>query len=87
MGVRHLESILRISEAHARMHLRQYVRDDDVDMAVKIIVDSFIGSQKHSVARSLSQVRQKRIARSPRSAHSKCRAEFQEVCHVQEGQQ
>jgi MCM AAA-lid domain len=34
--VRHLESIIRISEAHASMHLREYVNDDDIDMAIRL---------------------------------------------------
>ena len=29
--VRHIESIMRMAEAHAKMHLREYVRDDDLD--------------------------------------------------------
>jgi DNA replication licensing factor MCM2 len=36
IAVRHIESILRMSEACARMHLRDYVREDDVDMALKV---------------------------------------------------
>ena len=35
IAVRHLESIIRMSEAHAAMHLRQYVNDDDVDTAIR----------------------------------------------------
>ena len=35
IAVRHLESIIRMSEAHARMHLREYVNDDDVDTAIR----------------------------------------------------
>lgn len=36
IAVRHLESIVRMAEAHARMHLRDHVRRDDVDMAIKV---------------------------------------------------
>jgi DNA replication licensing factor MCM2 len=36
IAVRHIESILRMSEACARMHLRDHVREDDVDMALKV---------------------------------------------------
>lgn len=36
IAVRHLESIIRMAEASARMHLRDYVRDDDVDTAIKV---------------------------------------------------
>ena len=31
IAVRHLESIIRMAEAHAMMHLREHVSDDDVD--------------------------------------------------------
>lgn len=36
IAVRHIESILRMAEACARMHLRDHVREDDVDMALKV---------------------------------------------------
>ena len=35
IAVRHLESIIRMSEAHAMMHLREYVNEDDVDTAIQ----------------------------------------------------
>ena len=35
IAVRHLESMIRMSEAHAAMHLREYVNDDDIDTAIK----------------------------------------------------
>mmetsp|Transcript_2743 Transcript_2743/g.9696 ORF Transcript_2743/g.9696 Transcript_2743/m.9696 type:complete len:148 (+) Transcript_2743:58-501(+) len=53
IGVRHLESILRMAEANARMHLRTYVRDDDVNTAIKVMLDSFIGAQKLSNAKRM----------------------------------
>ena len=31
IAVRHIESVLRMSESHAKMHLRDYVRTDDID--------------------------------------------------------
>ena len=36
IAVQHIESILHISEAHVKMHLREYVRDDDVDAMVEV---------------------------------------------------
>lgn len=42
--VRHLESILRMAEAHAKMHLRDYVRNDDLDMAIEMMLESFLQS-------------------------------------------
>merc|ERR1719510_2455086 len=35
--VRHIESMIRIAEAHAKMHLREFVRDDDVNMAMRVM--------------------------------------------------
>eukprot|EP01104_Vermistella_antarctica_P001826 TRINITY_DN1195_c0_g1_i1.p1 TRINITY_DN1195_c0_g1~~TRINITY_DN1195_c0_g1_i1.p1 ORF type:complete len:930 (-),score=205.41 TRINITY_DN1195_c0_g1_i1:4-2793(-) len=49
MGVRHVESMLRISEAYARMHLRDYVTEEDVNVAIRVMLESFIQSQKRSV--------------------------------------
>lgn len=53
IGVRHIESMLRMSEAHAKMHLREYVRADDVNLAIRMLLESFMQSQKQSVASSL----------------------------------
>lgn len=36
IAVRHIESMVRMAEASARMHLRDHVREDDVDMAIKV---------------------------------------------------
>eukprot|EP01016_Furgasonia_blochmanni_P032549 TRINITY_DN3356_c0_g1_i1.p1 TRINITY_DN3356_c0_g1~~TRINITY_DN3356_c0_g1_i1.p1 ORF type:complete len:298 (+),score=63.92 TRINITY_DN3356_c0_g1_i1:64-957(+) len=53
VSVRHFESIIRMAEANARMHLRDYVRDDDIDLAISVMLESFIQSQKYSVARMI----------------------------------
>jgi DNA replication licensing factor MCM2 len=42
IAVRHIESVLRMSEAHAKMHLRDYVRTDDIDFAINMLLDSFL---------------------------------------------
>merc|ERR1711957_957850 len=55
IAVRHIESVLRMSEAHAKMHLRDYVRTDDIDFAINMLLDSFLQSQKASVGRALSK--------------------------------
>ncbi|KAJ8968837.1 hypothetical protein NQ317_005305 [Molorchus minor] len=57
--VRHIESIIRMSEAHARMHLREYVQEDDVNMAVRMMLESFVETQKYSVMKSMRQVFQR----------------------------
>ncbi|KAI8924077.1 MCM2/3/5 family-domain-containing protein [Entophlyctis helioformis] len=59
--VRYLESIIRMSEAFARMHLRSEVRQDDVDHAISVTIRSFLSAQKFSVKKSLSKVFDKYI--------------------------
>ncbi|XP_015787826.1 DNA replication licensing factor mcm2 [Tetranychus urticae] len=51
--VRHIEGIIRCSEAHAKMHLRDVVTNDDVDMAIRVILESFVDTQKFTVMRSM----------------------------------
>jgi len=51
--LRHLESIVRMSEAHARMHLRDYVLPEDVNLATSVLLNSFINAQKYSVTKSM----------------------------------
>ncbi|KAI9505952.1 DNA replication licensing factor MCM2 [Coemansia spiralis] len=51
--VRHIEAMVRLAEAHARMHLRDYVRNDDVEVAIRVALEGFITAQKLSVMRSL----------------------------------
>ncbi|AGO13321.1 AaceriAFR178Wp [[Ashbya] aceris (nom. inval.)] len=53
--VRHLESILRIAEAFAKMRLSEFVSSWDLDRAIKVTVDSFVGAQKISVRRQLQR--------------------------------
>ncbi|CAG7896997.1 unnamed protein product [Brassica rapa] len=55
IATRHLESMIRMSEANARMHLRQYVTEDDVNMAIRVLLDSFISTQKFGVQRTLRE--------------------------------
>lgn len=49
--------MIRMAEAHARMHLRDYVVEDDVNMAIRVMLESFIDTQKFSVMRSMRKVR------------------------------
>lgn len=53
--VRHLESIIRISEAFAKMRLGEYVTQRDIDRAIAVTVESFVGTQKVSVKRGLAR--------------------------------
>lgn len=69
IAVRHVESIMRMAEAHAKMHLREYVRDDDIDASVKMMLESFIVAQKYSVRRSLRRSFAKFITSGEDRAH------------------
>jgi len=69
IAVRHVESIMRMSEAHAKMHLRDYVRDDDMDAAIKMMLESFIVAQKFSIRRSLRRSFAKYITSGEDRAH------------------
>merc|ERR1719367_1136943 len=51
--VRHIESMIRIAEANAKMHLREFVREDDVNMAIRVMLESFIDTQKFSVMKAM----------------------------------
>ncbi|CDF33351.1 unnamed protein product [Chondrus crispus] len=53
IALRHLESIVRLAEAHAKLHLREYVREDDINMAIAVMLESFFASQKYSLMRQL----------------------------------
>lgn len=54
--VRHLESMIRMSEASAKMNLREYVRADDIDLAIQVTVGSFVQAQKMSIKKTLERV-------------------------------
>lgn len=69
IAVRHIESIMRMAEAHAKMHLRDHVRDDDMDLAIKMMLESFIVAQKFSVRRSLRRSFAKFITSGEDRAH------------------
>ncbi|KAI9324162.1 MCM2/3/5 family-domain-containing protein [Zopfochytrium polystomum] len=47
--VRYLESVVRMAEAFAKMHLRDFVRSDDIDHAIAVMIRSFVDAQKKSV--------------------------------------
>merc|ERR1711936_1135119 len=53
--VRHIESMIRIAEAHAKMHLREFVSEDDVNMAMRVMLESFIDTQKFSVMKAMKR--------------------------------
>lgn len=53
--VRHLEAIMRISESFAKMRLSEYCNSTDIDRAIAVAVDSFVGSQKVSCKKALAR--------------------------------
>ena len=53
--MRHLEAIIRISEAFCRMRLSEYCTSQDIDRAIAVTVDSFVGSQKVSCKKALAR--------------------------------
>lgn len=48
--------MIRMAEANARMHLRDYVQEDDVNMAIRMMLESFVETQKYSVMKSMKNV-------------------------------
>lgn len=50
---RHIECIIRCSEAFAKMHLRNHVTTDDVRMAIKVVLESFVSTQKNSLRKTM----------------------------------
>uniref|UniRef100_T1IA51 DNA replication licensing factor MCM2 n=1 Tax=Rhodnius prolixus TaxID=13249 RepID=T1IA51_RHOPR len=57
--VRHIESMIRMAEANARMHLRDFVQEDDVNMAMRMMLESFVETQKYSVMNTMRKTFQK----------------------------
>merc|ERR1711964_209785 len=53
MVVRHLESLVRMAQANARMELRESVSIKDVDCAIQMMLECFVQSQKHQIAEKL----------------------------------
>lgn len=57
--VRHLESILRISESFAKMRLSDFVSLNDLNRAIKVTIESFISTQRISTRKQLQKSLQK----------------------------
>lgn len=51
--VRHIESIIRVSEAYAKLRLSPVVSKSDFDNAISLILESFLNAQKFSIAKQL----------------------------------
>ncbi|AFZ79443.1 DNA replication licensing factor MCM2, putative [Theileria equi strain WA] len=55
LTLRHVETVIRIAEANAKMRLSNRILSQDVDLAIAILLESYISSQKYSVATRLSR--------------------------------
>lgn len=51
--VRQVESIIRVSEAFARLRLSNSVSAADIDRAIKLTLESFLNAQRYSVSKQL----------------------------------
>lgn len=68
--VRHLEAIIRISEAFCRMRLSEYCSAQDIDRAIAVTVESFVGSQKVSCKKALARAFSKYTLARPNASGS-----------------
>lgn len=50
-----MEAIIRISEAFCRMRLGDYVTTADIDRAIGVTIESFVGSQKVACKKALAR--------------------------------
>lgn len=57
--------MIRMAEAHAKLHLRNYVTDGDVSAATRIMLECFINTQKASVMRQMKKVCPLSMSSSP----------------------
>ncbi|KAI8964335.1 MCM-domain-containing protein [Daldinia sp. FL1419] len=75
--VRHLEAIIRISEGFCRMRLSEYCSAHDIDRAIAVTVDSFIGSQKVSCKKALARAFAKYTLARPGATNARRGAQTQ----------
>jgi len=65
MTARHMDSLIRLAEANARIELRHHVNSRDIDNAIAVMLESFIQSQKHQVAEELRRKFRRYLAQGP----------------------
>nr|CAD2150270.1 unnamed protein product [Meloidogyne enterolobii] len=53
--IRNVESMIRMAEANAKIHLRTYVDENDVAFATKVMLQCFINTQKASVMQHMKK--------------------------------
>eukprot|EP01106_Pelomyxa_sp_JSP_P019028 TRINITY_DN9230_c0_g1_i1.p1 TRINITY_DN9230_c0_g1~~TRINITY_DN9230_c0_g1_i1.p1 ORF type:complete len:207 (-),score=40.65 TRINITY_DN9230_c0_g1_i1:148-720(-) len=52
---RHIESILRLAEASAKVHLRDHVNSSDISIGIGVMLKSFVRAQKSTVRHTMKQ--------------------------------
>lgn len=45
-----------MAESSAKMHLRDHVQESDINLAIRMMLESFVDTQKFSVMKSMRQV-------------------------------
>merc|ERR1719359_1714562 len=75
--------MIRLAEANAKMELRNHVVSKDVDHAIALVLESFIQSQKHSVAEEL-RVKFSRFIKSPSTETDIAHAALHRMFHEKE---
>ena len=68
-----MEAIIRISEAFCRMRLSEYCNAQDIDRAIAVTVESFVGSQKVSCKKALARAFAKYTLARPGAGNSQRR--------------
>ncbi|KAF1963269.1 MCM-domain-containing protein [Byssothecium circinans] len=71
--VRHLEAIMRMTEAFSKMRLSEFCSSQDIDRAIAVAVDSFVGSQKVSAKKALARAFAKYTLNRPGAGDSTTR--------------
>jgi len=83
MTVRHIDGMVRLAEANAKMELRNHVISKDVDHAIALMLESFVQSQKHSVAEEL-RVKFARYIKTPNTEADICHVALHRIFHEKE---
>ncbi len=61
---------MRISEAFCKMRLSEYCTSQDIDRAIAVTVDSFVGSQKVSCKKALARAFAKYTLARPKGSNN-----------------
>lgn len=45
-----------MAESNAKMHLREFVREEDINLAIRMELESFVETQKYSIMKDMRNV-------------------------------